>query len=132
MAFNELINGNSVIAVIQPMFIMTSVSVYLLLNGILVDLSSHMDEHYAFGLIPTLLCRHGLGVPFVGTYISNHVTTMTSAMRVRWHIRTIQRAVHMNVIVSKSHMNDYMIDYPGAIRNLRAINREVCSHSKAL
>ena len=43
VAFNELINGDPVITVIRSMFMMTSISTYLVMNGILLDLSSHMD-----------------------------------------------------------------------------------------
>lgn len=40
VAFDEVINGDSVIAMVRPMFIVISVSIYLLLNGIFLDLSS--------------------------------------------------------------------------------------------
>lgn len=67
VAFKELINGDSVIAVIRPMFMMTSVSVYVLLNGILLHLPSHTREHYPVGLIPIL--RHLLGHTYQPTLL---------------------------------------------------------------
>lgn len=81
VAFNELTNGDSVITVVRPMFMMASVNIYLLMNRILLDLVESYVR-YAFGLILILLCQHSLAASFIRTYISQ-VTTTTPAMRVQ-------------------------------------------------